>query len=489
MKKERKEYLDIIRSLKGDEEGRRKAADYVRDSDCDTYGYPAPFSFVPTFYNSKEISFMEKTVEMTHSVLSKAIKHYVEDPEYRKLFAFSEAVEKLILLPCGYEEQLPISRFDFFLSEDDFSFKFCEFNADGAAAMSRTQIGCEAVALSESFQKFTENHEVVPFEYFDTWVSAFLDTYNSDIHVAKSADKTDAEEGRYLPLMPNVLITDFKEAVTWSDVTRYLAAFEKAGVNARFVDLRDLSFDGEHLIDASDGMVFHAVYRRVTTSDIAKRYEDCKALIDAVAAEKIVLIGHFRTTVPHAKMINVALLDEQTKAILTAEEWAFVQEHVLPTYRLRHDTKGLDIAAIKADKDKWILKPEDDYDSHGIYAGGDLSQEEWEEKVESLIDKDYIVMEFYVPAKSEICLPIPAADDLKDDTYNSDKPAGLVSAIAYYADEAMKEDYGIKPWFSMTGTYSFNGKFGGFFSRMGQEFVISESHHGVSIPSFRLIGE
>ncbi len=488
MKKERQEYLDIIRSLKGDEEGRRKAADYVRDSDCDTYGYPAPFSFVPTFYNSEELSFMGKTVEMTHSVLSKAIRHYVENPEYRKLFAFPEAVEKLILLPCGYEEQLPISRFDFFLSEDDFSFKFCEFNADGAAAMSRTQIGCQAVMLSESFQKFQENHEVEQFEYFDTWVSAFLDTYTSDTHVAKSADKTDAK-GETLPAMPNVLITDFKEAVTMSDVTRYLAAFEKAGVNVRFVDLRDLSFDGEQLIDPSDGMIFHAVYRRVTTSDIAKRYEDCKALIDAVAAEKVVMIGHFRTTVPHAKMINVALLDEQTKAILTEEEWAFVQEHVLPTYRLRRDTKGLDIEAIKAEKDKWILKPEDDYDSHGIYAGGDLTQEEWEEKVDSLIDQDYIVMEFYVPKQCEICLPIAEPADLENGTYTSVKPAGLESAISYYAEEALKEDYGIKPWFSMTGTYSFNGKFNGFFSRMGQEFVISESHHGVSIPSFRLIGE
>lgn len=488
MKKERDEYLEIIRSLNGDEEGRRKAADYVRDSDCDTYGYPAPFSFVPTFYTGADLAFMEKTVEMTHRILSKAIRHYVEDAEYRKLFAFPESVEKLILLPCGYEEQLPISRFDFFLSEEDLSFKFCEFNADGAAAMSRTQIGCEAVALSESFQKFKEHHEVEAFEYFDTWASAFLDTYTSDTHVAKSADKTD-EPDALLPLTPNVLITDFKDAVTMSDITRYLAAFEKAGVNVRFVDLRDLRFDGEHLIDPSDGMVFHAVYRRVTTSDIAKRYDDCKALIDAVAAEKVVMIGHFRTTVPHAKMINVALRDEQTKAILTEEEWAFVEEHILPTYRLRSDTKGLDIAAIKAEKDKWILKPEDDYDSHGIYAGGDLSQEEWEEKVDSLIDRDYIVMEFYVPKQSKICLPIAAPSDLTDGTYTSVKPAGLESAIFHYADEAMTEDYGIRPWFSMTGTYSFNGKFNGFFSRMGREFVISESHHGVSIPSFRLIGE
>lgn len=472
MKKEREEYLQIIRDLKGDEEGRKKAADYVRDSDCYVYGFPAPFAFVPTFYTAEEISFMEKTVQTTHSILSKAIRQYVKDPEYRKLFAFPKEVEELILLPCGYEEQLPISRFDFFLSEDDFSFRFCEFNADGAAAMSRTQIGCEAAEVSESFRKFSEHHKTEQFEYFDSWVSAFLETYRSDEHV--SGEQTT------FPEVPHVLIADFKDAVTESDITRVLASFEKAGVPARFVDIRDLRFDGENLVDPADGQVFDAVYRRVTTSDVAKRYEQCKPLIDAVAAEKVVLIGHFRTTVPHAKMINIALRDAQTKAFLSEEEWAFVQEHILPTFRLRKDTEGLDIAKIKAEKDQWILKPEDDYDSHGIFAGGDMQQAEWEEKVDSLIDRDYVVMEYYVPPVSEICLPIPTCE--RPETK-------LISAVDYYADEAMKEDYGIKPWHSMTGTYSYNGKFVGFFSRMGREFVISESHHGVSIPSFRLIGE
>lgn len=451
MKKERKEYLEIIRSLKGDAEGRIKAAEYVKDSDCYVYGFPAPFSFVPTFYTSEELDFMEETVRMTHSILSKAIRQYVEDPNYRKLFAFSEDVEKLILLPCNYEEQLPISRFDFFLSEEDFSFKFCEFNTDGAAAMSRTQIGCEAVELSDSFREFAKAHKPEQFELFDSWVDAFLETYFSDTSV-KDKDRR-----------PNVLIADFEDAITMSDVTRFLAAFEKAGANARFLDIRKLAFDGEHLTDPSDGMVFDAVYRRVCTSDIARRLDECRALIDAVAAEKVVLIGHFRTTVPHTKMISAALRDEQSRAFLTEEEWEFVQEHVLPTYRLRHDAKGLDIEAVKADKDSWIIKPEDDYDSHGVYAGGDIDQEEWEELVDRMTDQGYVAMEYYVPPTSQITLP--------------------------GAPSESEEDCGISEWHSMTGTFSYNGKFAGFFSRMGQEFVISESHHGVSIPSYRLIGE
>ena len=110
-----------------------------------------------------------------------------------------------------------------------------------------------------------------------------------------------------------------------------------------------------------------------------------------------------------------------------------------------------------------MIKPEDDYDSHGVFAGGDMTQEEWEEKVDSLVDKGYVAMVFHVPNTCKICLP------------------GTFDENA--------EDYGIDDWYSMTGTYSYNGKFVGFFSRMGQEHVISESHHGVSIPSFRLEGE
>ncbi len=448
MKKEREEYLDIIRSLGGDYAGREAAAAHVADSDCYVYGFPAPFSFVPAFYTEADLAFMHRTVEMTHRILSKAITHYVENPEYRKLFAFPKKVEDLILLPCNYEEKLPISRFDFFLNEDDLSFKFCEFNTDGTAAMSRTMIGCEAVELTDSFKEFCRAHKPAQFELFDSWVRAFLETYYSDTHARKH---------------PRVLITDFKDMVTMSDVTRYLAAFERAGITARFVDIRELAFDGQALTDPVDGMAFDAVYRRVCTSDIAAHYDECRALIDAVAMEKTVLIGHFRTTVPHAKMINVALRDDQTRAFLTEEEWNFVCDHILPTWRLRTDTPGLDLREIKENKDRWIIKPEDDYDSHGVYAGGDLSLEEWTAVVDRLTDKGFVAMAFHTPCTAMITLPGKA-----------DKDAA---------------DYGIAPWYSMTGTYAYNGKFVGFFSRMGQEHVISESHHGVSIPSFMLCGE
>lgn len=445
MKKEREEYLEIIRRLHGDWQGRATALEYVKQSDCYVYGFPAPFSFVPTFYNDSELEYLSNICETTHDILCKVIAQYLSDVEYRKLFAFSKEVERLILLPCNYEEKLPIARFDFFLDEDDLSFRFCEFNADGAAAMSRTLIGCEAVERSATFQKFAQKYKLQQFELFDTWVDEFLATYYSDKNAVEH---------------PTVLITDFTENVTMSDVTRYVNAFEKKGIPVRYVDIRKLGYDERGLYDPTDGMVFDAVYRRAVTSDVVRFLDACHNFISAVEDEKVCLIGHFRTTVVHSKMINIALLDQKTQEILNDREWSFVKEHILPTFRLRKDTPGLDISVIKQNKDGWILKPEDDYDSHGVFAGVDMTEEEWEHIVTKYTDAGYVAMEFYTPPLCAIALP--------------------------EREEESDDPYGIENWHSMTGTYSFNGKHCGFFSRMGKEGVISESHHGVSIPSYHI---
>ena len=446
MKKERQEYLQILRSLQGDAAGKRMAAEYVRQSDCYVYGRPAPVSFVPVFYTQEEVRYLEGICRTIHRILCKVIRHYLESESYRAMFHFPKETERLILLPCDYDDLLPMARFDFFLNEDDLTFRFCEFNADGASAMSRTQIGCEAAALSETFRQFASRHRVEPFELFDSWAEEFLGTYAKD---------RNAEE------KPNVLITDFEDAVTMSDVTRYLDAFARRGISARFVDIRKLLFDGEALRDPADGMRFHAVYRRAVTSDIVRETDACRALIDAVQARKVCLVGHFRTTVIHSKMINVALLDERTQALLTPEEQAFIREHVLPTFRFRSDEPRVSTQEVLDHRREWILKPEDDYDSHGVYAGIDLTQEEWEKRVKETLDGGYVVMRYYDPPASEIALPDPSAQSAADG--------------------------GIVKWRCLTGAFAFNGKMKGFFSMMGDRGVINERHGAVSVPSFRIL--
>ena len=118
MKQERAEYIEIIKKLQGDLPGRQAALDFIRDSDIWVHGAPAPFPFVPYFFNKRDMEFITECCHMSHGILCKVIRHFLDHPEYRPMFKFPPEVERLILLPCHYESLLPMGRFDLFLDEE-----------------------------------------------------------------------------------------------------------------------------------------------------------------------------------------------------------------------------------------------------------------------------------------------------------------------------------------------------------------------------------
>lgn len=443
MKQYRDEYLEAFRACDGDVEGRGKALAYIEESDVRAYGQPVPYSYVPHLFGPDDVRFLENVSRMTHSILSKIIAHYVADPDYRRIFRYSPELERLILLPCPYGEMLPMARFDLFLDEEDLSYKFCEFNTDGSGAFSRDYEGGQALMLGDTFKRFSASHVVEQFELFDSWVAAFMDTYRSS-----SIAKPD----------PVVALTDFSESVVASDVTRFVAAFERAGVPARFVDVRSFEFDGQHLVDPTDGTVIDAIYRRAVTSELLQHPGECEALIDAVAAEKVCLIGHFRTTVVHTKVVSIALFDPATRALLTPEECAYIDAHEPRTYRLETGAP-IDIDAVCAQKDEWIIKPEDDYGAHGVFAGIDFPDDEWAALVRGKLDAGYVVQEFYLPHTVNL-VPVRLPAD---------------------GDALRVED-----WHTMPGLYTYNGRFAGLYVREGREGVIALDHNGLVAPAFKV---
>lgn len=443
MKEERTEYIDIIKDLNGDAAGRKQALDFIRASDVWVHGEPAPFPFVPYLFNKADLDYIGAQCRMAHGILCKVIRRYLDDPSYRAMFKLPPEVERLVLLPCNYDQLLPMGRFDFFLDEDDLSYKFCEFNTDGSGAMSRDFMIGQALMKSETFKRFSQRHEVRQFELFDSWVEAFMRIYRTDENAVEH---------------PTVCITDFKESGVFSDFNRFIEAFERAGIPARFVDTRAFEFDGKHLRDASDGTVIDAIYRRAVTSELLQHPGECDALIDAVAAEKVCLIGHFRTTVVHSKMVSIALFDEKTRAFLTPEERAFIDAHLPRTYQLTSTPAGFTLDEVKANKDSWIIKPADDYGAHGVYPGVDFDAAAWERIVDDNLDSGYIVQEFYPPRHVDIVnTELDEADPCK-----------------------------VESWESMPGVYLYDGKPVGFYCRLGQEGVIAIDHGGLCANSFEV---
>ena len=444
MKRERAEYIQGIRELGGDLEGRRRALAAIEESDVWVHGQPAPFPFVPYLLGPDDRARLSEVCHTAHRILCKVIARYLEDPGYREMFGLPPEVEHLVMLPCSYGQLLPMARFDLFLDENDFSFKFCEFNTDGSGAMSRDYEIGRTLMQTESFERFAAHHQVSQFELFDSWVEAFMRIYRSDAHAVAH---------------PTVAVTDFRESGVFSDFDRFVAAFERAGIPARFTDIRDFSFDGHELVDSTDGTRIDAIYRRAVTSEIIQHPGECDALIDAVAAGRVCLIGHFRTTVAHSKMVSVALFDERTRAFLTEDERAFVDAHCPRTYVLSAQPEGYSLDEVKRDRGAWIVKPADDYGAHGVYPGVDFAQDEWERIVEEHLDAGYIVQEFYPPHHVDI----------------------MRTALAEGDDALAKES-----WESMPGVYLYDGEPVGLYCRLGKGGVIAIDHGGLCSASFRV---
>ena len=445
MKKQREEYIEIVKNLNGDILGRKAALDYIHDSDIWAYGSPVAFSYIPTIVDEADLAFLKSVAKTTHSILTKVIAKYFEDVSYRRLFGFPEELERLITLPCDYDELLPLARFDIFLNESNYEFKFCEFNTDGSGAMSRDlEIG-NALKSGLAYKEFSHRYQVEQFELFDSWVESFMHNYR---------------QCPYAKETPTIAITDFKESGVFSDFNRFIKAFKKAGYPARFVDVRDFVFEGEKLIDPSDGCEIDAIYRRSVTSEMLQHLGQCNALIEAVAARKVCLIGHFRTTIVHSKIISIVLFSEKTRSFLTPEEGRFIDTHLPRTYRFNNDIP-IDLDQIKDNKDNWILKPEDDYGAHGVYPGISFSSKQWNEILLEKLDSGYVLQEYYLPHEIDLIRP---------EIIDSSKPVTVES------------------WQTMPGLYVYNGEFKGIYCRNGQSGIIALDHGGISSPSFKIIG-
>ena len=444
MHEERTAYINAIRRLDGDLPGRRAALEFMAGTDATAHGELIEFPFVPYLFNADDRAFLEREMTTIHRILCKLIDAYLKHPSYRELFCFPPEVDRLIRMPCGYSQLLPLCRLDFFLDEDDRSYKFCEFNTDGSGAMSRDLLMGQALMLSDSFKAFAQGRDVRQYELFDSWVQAFLENY-------RESAGADAKE------FPTVAVTDFAESGVFSDFRRFIQAFERAGCPARFVDSRAFAFDGKHLTDPSDGTVVDAIYRRSVTSELVGHLDECRPYLDAVEAQKVCLIGHFRTTVVHTKMVNAAMFADETRDYLTDEELAFVHAHVPRTYRLLSGSEEFDLAEVIEDKDAWIIKPADDYGAHGVFPGVDFEADEWEARVRANLDSGYIVQEYYRPHEVEL----------------------VKTRLDEGADPCR-----VEKWQSMPGVYLYNGVPRGLYCRLGQEGVIALDHGGLCAPSF-----
>src|SRR5262249_37992544 len=141
------------------------------------------------------------------------------------------------------------------------------------------------------------------------------------------------------------------------------------------------------------------------------------ALLDAYRDGAVCLVNSFRGKLVHKKAIFAVLTNERYENLFDAEELSTIHAHVPWTRRLREEKtlvrtgsgndRGLNeevnlVEWTRANKEKLVLKPNDDYGGHGIYIGWNSDEAEWNEAISSALENgDYLVQERVKTAKEK----------------------------------------------------------------------------------------
>jgi hypothetical protein len=338
------------------------------------------------------------------------------------------------------------SRLDAFLLPD--SLKFAEYNGESPAGAGYTETLTEIFRNLPVMREFAKSYEVHSYplsaKLLDALVTSYLDWGGTTKR-------------------PQMLITDWREVPTWTEFEILQKRFEEMGLPVELADPRDLQFDGKEL--AANGKKIDLVYRRVLMNDIVARGAECKALVDAVAANAVCMANHFRCKIPHVKTFFAVITDERNDALFSFAERELIRKHVPWTrvvvdVRTSHYGNSVELLAfLRSTRENLVLKPSDEYGGTGVKLGWESNEGEWDSAIEKAIAPSlgcWIVQE-RIPIRREVFPWIQANGEVE------------------FRD--MLVDF---------APYLFRGKMSGFLTRLSATGLANVTSGGGQVPAFRV---
>lgn len=272
------------------------------------------------------------------------------------------------------------SRLDTFLSQD--GFKFLEYNGENPAG-----IGDQA-SLERLFKSISLVHRFLGRveHYFP----------QPQIALLNALDRAYRDYGGK-KVQPNIAIVDWAGVSTGAEFEILKEYFESRGYRTIICDPNDLDyFDGSLVAGDFEIDIF---FKRVIIHEFLDRFDEDHPLYQAISEGNICMANSFRSKIPHKKAGLAILTDERYHDLFSSEQLYAISKHVPWTRNLRQGIttyRGVKIDLIdhiRAGRDKFVLKPNDDYGGKGISFGWESSVSEWDDAIELALSAHYVVQE------------------------------------------------------------------------------------------------
>ncbi|MGH9900847.1 MAG: hypothetical protein ACRD68_03305, partial [Pyrinomonadaceae bacterium] len=398
----------------------------------------------PHFVTEADWARVCEVCETVWGAIQKVKDAAVEDASLVDELGLSGVERELVRIDPGYKEVSPTARLDSFLTDDAYS--FVELNGESPAGIAYADAAYDIFSRLPVMRRFAERYNVRALYGRRLMLDTLLHAYAQFL-------------GRKPESAPHIAIVDFKGMPTQKEFELFKEYFEGEGYPARVCAPEELEFAGGRL--RCGDFEIDIVYKRLLVNEYLPVIEESPALLDAYRARAVCMVNSFRSKLIHKKALFAVLTDGRHAHLFSERERAAVAAHVPWTRRVRAGTTDYGggrvdlLEFITRNRQRLVLKPNDDYGGHGIYIGWNDDEITWEEALRSaLANGDYLVQERVRTAR---------------ETFPALQPDGSVK----FAEQLVDLD-----------PLLFNGKVGSAFTRLSFTELANVSSGGGMVPTF-----
>jgi hypothetical protein len=400
----------------------------------------------PHFVTEEDFARICKICETVWSAIQKVKDAAIEDPSIIDELGLTEIERELIIIDPGYNAVSPTSRLDSFLT--DAAYSFVELNGESPAGIAYADAAYDIFSALPVMKRFAKTYNARPLYGRRFMLQVLLESHEEFL-------------GQKPNKPPHIAIVDLKGMPTQKEFELFKEFFESQGYPSIICSPDELEFENDRL--RVGDFEIDIVYKRLLVNEYLPIMEDYPALMYAYRDGAICMVNSFRSKLIHKKALFAVLTSAARAGLFTGTERKTILAHVPWTRLVRREKTDYQgdkidlIDFVTSNRNRLVLKPNDDYGGHGITIGWNTDETAWEEALQNaLANGDYVVQE-RVPTARET---FPA---LKDD------------ATIEFAEQLVDLD-----------PLLFNGKVGSAFTRLSFTELANVSSGGGMVPTYIL---
>jgi hypothetical protein len=346
----------------------------------------------PNFVTQKQYDNLVKTGEALISAVDRMLRTALTSPQLLSRMQLFPAEKMLAAIDPGYEISEVSAQLD--LQIQNGSLHVMQYNADALTGAAWSEGLSDLFYDCPPVKEFRRRYNITRVGGKKPFLSALLKAYK--MFSAGSVG---------LRAKPHIAILEFRDPTGRSEYEIYRDYFRNEGFETELVSPDQLEYRNGVL--RSGNFDIDLIYRRISAQEFLLRFTLNHPLVQAYRDHKVCVVNSFRSELSHKKAMFALLTDEALTAKFPIHERKAIREHVpwtrvVKTGKTQYRDETIDdlIEYIKQNREKLVLRPNDEYSDMHSFIGYEHDEGSWARAIREALRAPYVVQERVKPART-----------------------------------------------------------------------------------------